>query len=503
MAAELIRATVKSRSRRVDTGSVRGKVRELDCQPCARKVIAITVVFAVAAVVTAILTGGDARVDEGHDIRRVVVIHLDTTRVDDLGCYGGIPRTPNIDAVAARGMRFTNSIAPTPRTSPSIASFMTGRLANRHGVYDVGGKLSDGLATLAEILGDNGFITGGFTTNAVVDKLHTGSAESAGFDQGFDVFKGFSTSVSGPDEHELNAIPRALCPDPVNEAIDFIDRCGDEKFFLWMLHLDPHAPPAPYDTMYLQDRQLLAGSVRLQPAVIHHQAYISSRLDSHQYIARHMGEVTLLDHWLGTLFARLGRLPGRTLLVITADHGESLGDAGVWFSHGRNIRYPCVNVPLIIACDGVVPVGVSDALAANVDLAPTILDLLGIPGTALEADGRTLAPAFTSPDPWPRRMIPIQRSIGAKWRGVRSGRFCLQSQFDQQTHERFKTVLYDRAADPKETTDVSARFADVLEAHLRYEDEWFARGREVGEDLRDNPEMLRRLRSLGYVSSAP
>ncbi len=96
-------------------------------------------------------------------------------------------------------------------------------------------------------------------------------------------------------------------------------------------------------------------------------------------------------------------------------------------------------------------------------------------------------------------MIPIQRSIGAKWRGVRSTRFCLQSQLNQETHERFKVMLYDRTNDPKETTDVSARFPEVLEAHLRYEDEWFSRGREVGEDLRDNPEMLRRLRSLGYL----
>ena len=66
------------------------------------------------------------------DIRRVVVIHLDTTRADDLSCNGGIPRTPNIDGVATLGMRYTNSIAPTPMTSPSIASFMTGRLSNRH-----------------------------------------------------------------------------------------------------------------------------------------------------------------------------------------------------------------------------------------------------------------------------------------------------------------------------------------------------------------------------------
>ncbi len=366
----------------------------------------------------------------------------------------------------------------------------------------MGGKLSDGLATLAEILGDNGFITGGFTTNAVVDKLHTGSAESAGFDQGFDVFKGFSTTVSGPDEHELNAIPRVLCADPINEAIDFIDACGDEKFFLWMLHLDPHAPyapPAPYDTMYLDHPKLTKDSVRLQPAVIHHQAYTGSRLDSHEYIARHMGEVTLLDHWLGTLFSKLDELPGRTLLVITADHGESFGDAGIWFSHGRNIRHPCVNVPLIITCDGVIPVAVSDALAANIDLAPTILDLVGVPDTALHADGRTLVPAFTAGDPWPDRMIldpaEYRREVARC-----SQRSILPAIAVQPADAR---AGQDGALRPGRRPDRDdrrlGRFPNVLEAHRRYEDDWFSRGRAVGNDLRDNPEMLRRLESLGYL----
>ena len=441
-------------------------------------------------------TGGDA------DIQRVVVIHLDTTRVDDLSCYGGIPRTPNIDAVAARGMRFTNAIAPTPRTSPSIASFMTGRLANRHGVYDVGGKLSDDFTTLAEILRDRGFMTGAFVTNAVVDRLDDGSDDSAGFDQGFDEFEGFYTKIHGQDEGELNAIPRALCPRPVNDALAFIDRCGDEKFFLWMLHLDPHAPyapPAPYDTMYLEHPDVVADSVRLSPDVIHHQAYVRSRLDSHEYVARHMGEVTLLDHWLGVLFERLDRLPGDTLIVITADHGESLGDAGIWFTHGRNIRYPGVNVPLIIACDGAVPVGVSDALTANVDLAPTILDLLGLDAGPLQADGRTLVPALTKASPWPDRMIPIQRSIGSKWRGVRSARYSLQSLFDQETHRRRSVMLYDLVDDPTESTDVSDRYPEVTRAHLQFEQNWFKHTPLIGEDLYGNPEMVRRLRSLGYV----
>ena len=434
----------------------------------------------------------------------MVVIHLDTTRADDFGCNRGIPRTPNIDAVAARGMRYTNSIAPLPKTSPSVASFMTGKLANRHGVYDVGGLLQDKFTTLPELLREHGFVTGGFASNLVVDKLKTDKTTSAGFDQGFDVFKGIRDLPHVPEGAEDNAIPRELAAALTTEAIAFVEEHTDDKFFLWMLHLDPHAPyapPAPYDTMYLDDPRLTTPSQVLDPSFIHHQAYVSDRVDSHEYIARHMGEVTLTDAWIGRLLARLEGLPGRTLLVITADHGESLGDVGYWFGHGSNIRYPCVNVPLIIACDGVVPVGVSDALVANIDLALTILELLDIDADALVANGLSLTDTFDEPDPWPGRMIPLQAYGGTRWRGVRSADYCLQSRLDPQTGNRLGSQLYDLDRDPRESQDVSDLLPRVLQEHLEIERAWFEQSgpAETEVHLRNDPEMIRRLRSLGYL----
>ncbi|MHC4080382.1 MAG: sulfatase [Planctomycetota bacterium] len=465
---------------------------------------AIIVIVAALAALVSLMPGRGAAAVRGSEIRRVVVIHLDTTRADDLGCYGGIPRTPNIDAVAARGMRYTNSIAPVPKTSPSIASFMTGRLANRHGVYDVGGLLQDKFMTLPELLKQHGFVTGGFVSNLVVDKLKTDKTKSAGFDQGFDVYKGIRALPDVPEGAEENAVPRTVCAPLIDEALAFVEEHRDEPFFLWMLHLDPHAPyapPAPYDTMYLDHPQLTARSVTLDPAVIHHQAYVSGRLDSHEYIARHLGEVTLVDAWLGRLFARLDELPGRTLLVITADHGESLGDVNYWFGPGSNSRHPCVNVPLIIACDGVVPVGVSDTLVANIDLAPTILHLLGIDAGALEANGLPLSATYEESDPWPDRMIPLQAYGGDRWRGVRSADFCLQSLFDPQTGRYLGSQLYDLDHDPNETVDASDRLPRVFQDHLALQRAWFEQAGqpETEVHLRDDPEMIRRLRSLGYL----
>jgi arylsulfatase A-like enzyme len=463
-------------------------------------VVVLTVATMTALAFLLLAPGAPA----GHrpEIRRVVVIHLDATRADDLGCNGGIPSTPNIDAVAARGMRYSNSIAPLPKTSPSIASFMTGRLANRHGVYDVGGMLQERFTTLQELLRQHGYVTGGFVSNLVVDKLKSDQTRSAGFDQGFDVFKGMRDLPEMPEGVEPNAVPRELCAALTNEALAFVEAHREEKFFLWMLHFDPHAPyapPAPYDTMYLNHPHLEARSERLDPSVIHHQAYVSDRLDSHEYIARHLGEVTLTDAWLGRLFARLAELPGRTLLIITADHGESLGDVGYWFGHGSNIRHPCVNVPLVIACDGVVPAGVSDALVANIDLAPTILELLGIDAEPLVANGLSLAPTFERQDPWPDRMIPLQTYEGTRWRGLRSADYCLQSLFDPETGAWLGSRLYDLAHDPGETTDVSELVPGVFRKHLELERAWFGQGRLVEAHLRDDPQMIERLRSLGYV----
>ena len=114
-----------------------------------RSVIAWILVGAAALVAGAEQDNSSANSDE---VRRVVVIHFDTTRVDDFGCYGSFVQTPNVDAVAARGMRYTNAVTCAHYTSPSIATFMTGRYPVHHGVNGVGDRLGQDYTTLAEIL---------------------------------------------------------------------------------------------------------------------------------------------------------------------------------------------------------------------------------------------------------------------------------------------------------------------------------------------------------------
>ncbi|MBM4267149.1 MAG: sulfatase [Deltaproteobacteria bacterium] len=439
-----------------------------------------------------------AKSDDG--FRRVVVVHLDTTRVDGIGCFGGIAKTPNIDELCRRGRRYTNAIAPTPLTSPSIASFMTGRLTHRSGVYSVGGALRDELVTLAEVLGRNGFVTGGFTSNMVVANRSDGL--SWGFDQGFQTYRAALDEPKATASGQPHSIARDNAAVLTREALAFVDEHADEKFFLWLLYIDPHAPyapPAPYDTMYAEEPRVLADRRDLDPETVGRQAYVEPVVDSAYYVSRYYGEISLVDRSVGELLERIDALPGETLWVVTADHGESLGDYDDWFEHGATVRHSCVNVPLILVADGVPP-GESAALVANVDLAPTILDLLGLSAEPLAADGRSLRPTFERPDPWPDRLIPINLGRGRRWRGVRSRDFVLQTELDLRSAREKSSSLYDLRNDPEETKDVAAANPAEFRRHKRYERKWFrGTGALPPRDVRTDYEMSERLRALGYA----
>jgi arylsulfatase A-like enzyme len=251
--------------------------------------------------------------------------------------------------------------------------------------------------------------------------------------------------------------------------------------------------------MYAEEPRVLAGRRELDRKTVGRQAYVDPVVDSAYYVSRYYGEISLVDRSIGALLERIDALPGKTLWVVTADHGESLGDYDDWFEHGETVRHSCVNVPLILAADGVVPPGTSNALVANVDLAPTILDLLGLSAGSLGTDGRSLRATFETNDPWPERIIPINVGRGKRWRGVRSRDFSLQTELDLRSGREKRSALYDLRSDPEETTDVAARMAAQFRRHKKVERKWF-RGEHVPpRDVRTDYEMTERLRALGYV----
>jgi arylsulfatase A-like enzyme len=448
--------------------------------------------------------GGRPAAKPKAEIRRVVVIHIETTRRDAMSCYGGIAKTPNIDRVAASGMVFTNAIVPVSKTAPSSASFLTGRLAWRNGVFKNGFALPHRYVTLAELLNESGFLTAAFIHNRVLLNLPNG--KRTGFDQGFDVFEwGGDVPIEVPDGGHFNAAVRKDAEILTGALIRFLREHEDERLFLWTFYFDPHAPygpPAPYDSMYLNHDELLKNSVVIPEDVLQKTlTYVPGRTRSHEYIARYYGSITYTDVWIGKFLDVLEDLPGKSLLVITGDHGEGLGEFNYWFEHGDSLKWPAVNVPMIIACPGVIPAGTSDALAANIDIAPTILEVLGIPSDPLDPDGRSLLPVMSDDSLWDDRMIPIQTYRGDAFRGVRTRDFSLHCLYSPKDDKMKWSELFDLRSDPKETVNVAEGFPEEHEELLQFLEEYFATETEVTREInpRKDPEMVKRLRSLGYL----
>ncbi len=294
----------------------------------------------------AVTASGDAPL-AGYNL---LLITLDTLRADHLGAYGydGV-ETPNIDRLAAEGVRFERVTTTVPVTLPAHASIMTGLNPFEHGVRNNGSFVlgSDAL-TLAEALRGHGYSTAGFI-GAVVLEAQFGMA------QGFDHFNGLAQYQARTGD--LSG--ERLGEDVVAQASEWI-RGRRGPFFAWAHLYDPHdpyAPPEPYAGRYADNP--------------------------------YDGEIAYVDEMVGRLLQTLADTGAaeNTLVVVTADHGEGLGDHGEG-GHSFFIYDSTVRVPLIFWAPGAVPAGVvAPGGTSVVDIFPTVLSLLGVPPSARQGGG--------------------------------------------------------------------------------------------------------------------
>lgn len=277
----------------------------------------------------------------------ILVITMDTTRYDHLGCFGSLyTRTPNIDRLGKGGVRFMQAIAPAPITMPSHSAIFTGTYPIFHGVRNNGTfRLADSNITLAEVLKEHGFQTGAVIGSYV---LH----HQFGLDQGFDYYNDEFENPSPKLEFFFDEIPAS---EVSRLGIEYIDQHGDKPFLLWLHYFDPHAayrPPSPYKELY--------GPANLYDGEI---AFTDEQIGR---VMDHLREKDLLD---------------KTLIVLTADHGESLGDHGEP-SHGLLMYDTTMHVPLLFYLKDRLPAGeMVPELVRSIDLMPTVLDILEIPQT--------------------------------------------------------------------------------------------------------------------------
>jgi len=440
--------------------------------------------------------------NEGFD---VLLISLDTQRADHLGCYGaeGVA-TPATDGLARRGVLFRSAIAAIPRTTQNVATILTGRYPIEHGVRELDDTLAEGETTLAELLRERGFRTAAFVGGGPL-----------GRDQG--IYQGFETVWARVYEQQARAVPVVL------RAIGWLALHGHRRYFLWVHLYDPHfyyAPPWPFyslrDPRNREVRSLYEDlhSGRRRHGELHFQNRLSEPLRA--YLRQlYRGEVEYTDFAVGLLLGAvriLGWLDGGrdTLVVLTADHGESLGEHDYFYLHGNYLYEPDVRVPLVVSLPSVLPEGaVVEAQVRSVDILPTILELVD-PGASCPASGRSLLslvrgeeradrPAFIESDSniWKENPRSYGPGIAGKWLALRDGRYKL-IRIPHPEGDRFE--LYDLEQDPEERVNLYAVRPDVA-LRLRQElDRWIAAAPRREEKPRGlDEETRRRLRSLGYV----
>ena len=378
----------------------------------------------------------------------VILITLDTTRADRLPPYDGGTRLPAVERLSREGVVFDRVVAPVPLTLPSHSSLFTGRLPPGHDVRVNAVKLRPDLPLFTEYLRAAGYRTGAFVGSIVLDG-------DRGLRRGFDHY--------GDVGHQRTRRPAREVTD---EALSWLGDAGASPFFLWVHYFDAHAPYADPDD-----------------------------LDASPNADPYNGALAIMDAQIARLIRVLetaGSLD-RSAIIVTADHGESLGDHGE-LGHGIFVYESAIRVPLIVRWPGVQPRRVPD-LVQLVDIAPTILALERLAVPAM--DGVSLEPllfgrASAARTGYAESLYPLQHGWSAL-RTVRDGRF--------KVIEAPRPELYDLEADPNEERNIydqQPTDARKLLAKLRT----FGRVDQAAAQA-DSTTSRERLASLGYASASP
>ena len=395
--------------------------------------------------------------------QNVLLVTIDTLRADALSSYGGPAQTPNLDRLAESGARFSFAHAHAVVTLPSHTTILTGRLPYEHGIRDNSGfRVADGTETLATRLKTAGFATGAFVGGFTVTKRF-------GLTPGFDVYDDQMPEQTGA---LAVSMPERRADAVVSRAVEWIG-AQQGRFFSWVHVFDPHSPytpPEPYAATYSS-----------QP---------------------YYGEVAWVDQALAPLFARLATLPRPTLVIVTADHGESLGEHGE-LTHGMFAYEATLRVPLIVSRVGGTQEErsagrVIDAPVRHIDIAPTVLEAVGVEADAT-MPGASMAPLIGDGQvsDRPAYFESMTYNLVRGWAPLR-GVIAERTKFvDLPIPE-----LYDLESDPKESVNLESRERDRAQVMSN-----LLRGFDTAPPHRPEQETAQAretLRSLGYVSgSAP
>jgi arylsulfatase A-like enzyme len=418
----------------------------------------------------------------------IVVYLIDSLRADRLGCYGyPKPVSPAIDAFANSALVFDNATANSSWTKSAVASIFTGLWPASHRAITREDKLPKGAFTLAEALQEVGYATVGFSTNPSI-------AEEFGFEQGFD---------------DLTLLSRDTYAEEVTQrAAQWLrDFDGESPFFLYLHTLDPHDPYLPLREELERWAPGVPGefAARSNKVVNRLNRSATGRAEAGETLvsleALYDGEVAANDRAFGELMETLeksGKLADAVIIVV-ADHGEDFGEHGAW-RHGQRLTRESLQVPLLVRLPGEHRTGREPSLVQQVDILPTLLELLELEAPR-PVEGESLLPLFVgqsrpaAADPafvYVRFNPPTR--FGVIWRDWKLVSLT-------RGDGRRPTRLFHLESDPEERLDVAGRFPvmrDFLQAMLARKllDQESAL---IGERTEISPETRRALRALGYI----
>jgi arylsulfatase A-like enzyme len=463
------------------------------------------------------------------DRPNVVLVVLDTTRRDHIGAYGD-PRglTPRLNRIAAEGAVFEDVISPAPWTGPSHASIFTGWFPVTHGCsHEHHLWLNDDYVTLAEMLRDEGYQTLALNSNFYLERCN--------------LLQGFETSVylSGPCDQlsvrrlsNLYGAPQDWVDKGSGEAVAFLQgwlskqRSQEKPLFLFLNLFESHrpyvVPQAERDAHTppnMSSLDLAAFSLDFEPIPLHIQG-VEDRETQKKVQALYAALIRYQDRRLGEILDVLGRSVDldNTLLIITADHGENLGEAGRW-EHIHAVNDTLIHVPLVIRYPRRFPAGTRvPGLCQTTDLVPTVFDVLQQSCPVADLPGRSLVPerfqgrerAFAQLMPYTLHfpMVLLTRGFEQGLNGFDAQRRVIRTDTMKYIWSSDgKHQLFDVRSDPFETKNLVAgqpELAAQLQSELL---EWWSRQPEYGPLPSADPpaiqpldrEALERLRSLGYL----
>ncbi len=443
----------------------------------------------------------------------VLLISFDTLRPDHLSCYGYTRQTsPNLDAIAQRGVLFENFYSSTSWTLPAHMAMFTGLPDSVHGVYDNDvPALDPNRKTLAQQFKAAGYTTAGFVTGPY---LHP----AFGFDRGFDEYFNCMAYMEAQDfrdrrfrrfSNNTHAESHRAATNPTlfSAATNWLQQKRTEPFFLFMHVWDVHydfTPPPPFDRKFDPDYNGPITGMNFASSPDIHPAMAKRDLD--HLIALYDGEIAYTDEFVGKLMSQMDRLglTENTLIVITADHGEE------FFEHGRKghqwtLFEEVLRIPLIISWPGHLPQGKRVTEQGRIiDLVATLTELCSLPPNT-ETIGTSLVAAIEGTG---GRDLPVYSELDVadhpvSLRAIRTPEYKLI--WDNRS-QRFQ--LFDMQLDPQETNPLPAESIHAARALASLQD-WMGRMKELAAtlprhsgrapvDLDD--QTLRRLKGLGYIS---